>query len=608
MLLLVLLAGVPPRPPDAVAQETVIMVTSASDAEMAAGACPDPALCTLRAAIELANATDPGDRITILFDPVVFPLAMPVTIGLSEALPPVTRAFVSIDGAGAGVRINGGGATQGIVFLAAGALVRGLAVHNLQGACVRIAGPASTAGGDARLGHGLRVGDCSVGVATSGAGNLVAGIQAGVSADLSAAAPVGTGIAVTGSGTVIGDDGAGSGFANSVVNAAIGILVGATDGSGLPFAGVRLMRNAVTDSGVGLDLRQPSNGTVARDNSFSSLGGPGIRVGGDSGGQSVLGNSFLGNLFSGMPGQLPIDLNADGVRNPNDADDLDGGANGTLNHPVFTRAVQSSLSGEAGPACAAQLGPCVVQIYLVSHTPGGASDHATAPVPLGLANTDLQGRFNISSPAVSPGQWVAAIATDQAGNTSEFGPAARVGAGTVACGNVSIRAGWNHAGFFGSQPHQLELAFPAGSDPSKVTAIYQFLDSSDSFLRWQAGTFEGRTLTTLVAPEPYWFYASGALVFGGGFALSVPLPVQLKAGWNDFVYIGAADHVRDALGSIEGKWSNLYRFVNDAGGARWQKYGNVDTPEYVRDFTVMEACTAYQLFMSEDVTLVPLQP
>ena len=31
------------------------------------------------------------------------------------------------------------------------------------------------------------------------------------------------------------------------------------------------------------------------------------------------------------------------------------------------------------------------------------------------------------------------------------------------------------------------------------------------------------------------------------------MPVQLKAGWNDFVYIGATADVRDALSSIAGK-------------------------------------------------------
>jgi hypothetical protein len=252
---------------------------------------------------------------------------------------------------------------------------------------------------------------------------------------------------------------------------------------------------------------------------------------------------------------------------------------------------------------------CVVQIYLAAHSPGGAKDYGALPMPFGLVNTDAQGRFTLTGPAVSPGQWLMATVTDQEGNTSEFGPSTRVGAGTVACGNITIWPGWNHTAFFGPQPVQLGLAFPDdGGGQSRVDAIFEYVDGTPTFHRWLAGTLDARTLTTLAAPQVYWFHAVQPVTFAGGFALSVPLPVQLKAGWNDFVYIGAGGDVEDALASIAGKYSSVYRFVNDGQEDRWEKYGNADTPAFVRDFSRVEPCTTYQLFVSEDATLLPLQP
>ncbi|MGH2608501.1 MAG: hypothetical protein ACRDHF_05370, partial [Tepidiformaceae bacterium] len=91
------------------------------------------------------------------------------------------------------------------------------------------------------------------------------------------------------------------------------------------------------------------------------------------------------------------------------------------------------------------------------------------------------------------------------------------------------------------------------------------------------------------------------------FSLTVPLPVALKAGWNEFVYIGASADVRDALASIAGKYTSVYRWSNAAGSSRWSS-NHAAIPDWAQGFTNLDACGAYSIFVTEDVTLTPLQP
>jgi hypothetical protein len=174
---------------------------------------------------------------------------------------------------------------------------------------------------------------------------------------------------------------------------------------------------------------------------------------------------------------------------------------------------------------------------------------------------------------------------------------------------VGVQAGWNHAGFFGPQPITLGASFPDDGSPiSKISAIYHLDEATGTYSHWLAGTNAGRTLDTLQAGEAYWFLAAQPFILTGGFALNVPLPVQLKSGWNDFVYIGASADVRDALYSVTGKYDELYRWVNEGAGERWTTFGSATTPDWAREFTTMQACTVYQVHMNADATLTPLQP
>ena len=378
-------------------------------------------------------------------------------------------------------------------------------------------------------------------------------------------------------------------------------LVGS--GAGAEFSGVQIERNVIglrpaggpASVGSAIVLAQPSRGTIVSANTIAQAAA-GIVVRADAAGVSVIHNRFSANTFESMVG-LAIDLAADGIRNPNDDGDPDSGPNTQLNHPVIERATQTRLSGVACPGCE-------VQVYLAAHQPGGATDYGRTPIPGGLATAGPDGAFVVENPVAAAGEWLVALATDADGNTSEFGPPSRVGAGAVLCGNVQLQPGWNHVAYFGSESVALFSSFPPAGNA--VTAIYRYVDGTGEWERWFSDTAAGRTLQAVQPGEAYWFFATAPVTLPGGFSIAFPVPVQLKAGPNDLVYLGASAHALDALGSLGGAFRDLFRF--DTLTNRWLRFGDDSVPAWAQDFTTLEACQTYQLVLDAPATLVPLQP
>lgn len=582
-----------------------VLVTSTSDAGLPAPVCPDAAKCTLRHAIDVANADASGDPVTIAFSPVVFPPASPATITLTAtSLPEVTRANVTIDASNAGVVIDGsalpGAGVVGLALGGADGAVRGLQLHDFTGACILVSGANASVGGDSALRQGNRANACGIGIAVRGPNAAVAGNSVGFASETVTS----TGILVAAANVTVGTLGPTATLGNRIGRATVAIQVG--DGAGAAFTGAVVARNVIGKSDVeiaapvvvGVLLTQPSIGTRVTQNSIANATS-GIQVAADRNGVSVTGNRLQGNRFAALS-RLAIDLGADGVMNVNDPGDADGGPNAGRNHPLLTRATQSRITGVAD-SCAG----CSIELYYSLHRPGAIDGYGTDPVPVAAAITDSAGAFAFETPPVSPGQWVVAAVTDSSGNTSEFGPEIRVGSGVLQCGNVTLQRGWNHIGFFGATPVSLGNAFP--SDGGKVRAIYRLTDGSTDFTRWIAGAPAGQTLTSLTPGEAYWFLADDLVSLPPGFALAVSLPVELKQGWNDFVYIGATADVRDALFSI-GPFAELYRYQNTGAESGWLAYGSKDAPTWAHGFSALEACATYQIYVPQAVTLTPLQP
>lgn len=562
-----------------------IVVTSSGDADDAE--CPHETACTLRAAIEFTNELEGDAPVHIRFAEEAFGEDENTIAIETEPLPVLTRASVSIDAVNLTVVLDGSAlaeAADGLVITGASSSVRGIAVRNFVASCVVLGGPDQSA-------QDLSVGGCATGIFITGDG---ATLQ---SSRVEGRAGAGTGILVRAGDVTIGGESAPSG--NAVGNAAVGIDVG---GGEAAFEGVHILRNRIGENadgepaplGVGVRLRSPGSGTAIDSNQFKNTTVAAIQVAPAAGGPESSANSFRSNTFALTSG-MAIDLGGDGVRNPNGNA---GGPNDGVHHPVITRATQSAIVGSAGPSCVG----CTVELYAAHHEPGGADDYGTTP--LGTESTDTNGSFQFDAPAVAPGDWLTALVTDSNGNTSEFGPSARVGDGVAQCGNVTLWPGWNHAGYFGSTPLSLANGF---GDGSGVTAIYALEDGAGTYRHWFADVEFSRTLTTLEPGESYWFYAERPVTLASGFALHVALPVELKPGWNDFVYIGADAHPLDALTSIAGAHGALYRWANGTSGGGWERW-LPDAPGFAQDIGEVESCATYMVEVYEPVTLTPLQP
>lgn len=549
---------------------SVLRVTSTADS---AGTCPHPTSCTLRTAIEAVNAGTAATA-TIAFDPATFPPDAPAVIQVGSApLPALMRAGAVVDGSGAGVVVRGSSASlsmpqDGLHLAGSATSVRGLTFENFSGSCVVAEGPGSSVGGAAGngfLGCGIAV--RVTGTAVTVQGNDIVGAENGQ--------PPGTGVVVAAGGALIGGSGAAG---NRFERLARGIRV---TGSLSGVTGTQIKGNDFAEvSEACITLEPGSSGTLVTTNSFRSCG-TGIQVAAGDDLPASSGNTFRANTFAELRGP---------------AISLASGGNGGVGRPAVARATPAGIEGTA---CAG----CLVELYLAEHFPGGSGDYGR--VPLGAPVTaNAAGQFSASLP-VSPGQWVIATATDGDGNTSAFGPAARVGAGAVLCGNVQLVPGWNHAAYFGSQPLLLGEAFPSTANPA-VLAIYEMVDGTASYRRWLAATAAGRTLAALEPGREYWFLATAPVTLEGGFSVSFPVPATLQAGWNDAVYIGGSADPRDAFASLGDRLLQVARW--DAARQRWMRYGDGRAPGWASEMQQVEACSVYQLLLSGPATLEPLQP
>lgn len=582
-----------------------IVVTSPADT-LASAACPDAALCTLRKAIETANLDLTASAVTITFKPSVFPATAPATITIgSVPLPIATRPDLAIDGSGAGVRLAGPPVIgDGLVLTGARARVSALAFRGFFGICLKLTGADGVVGGEQAAGEGNSFEECSTAIRAEGVNARVHGNSVGFATDGLTAAAVQLGIVVTASNALVGNDGQGPGYQNRIGNAQVAVLSGGVGNA--PVTGVRIVGNTIgraSDNsaapvGTAIRLLFPVTSAQVSANSISNAR-MGIAIQGSSNGPSAQGVRISANVFSQI-GRLSIDLNEDNQTNPNDDGDADTGANGLRNHPRLTRAVQSRISGAA---CAG----CQVQLYLAAHASGGSIDYGATPVAGGITQATDEGSFTFESPAVTPGQWVSALATDAQGNTSEFSPGSRVGAGNIQCGNGTLEQGWNLAGYFGAEPVNLGTSFPAdGASAGRVRAIYHLEPGTAVYTRWFAEASFARTLFSLEPGGAYWFLADAPAPLSGGLSLSAPIPVSLKAGWNTVVYIGATAPVADAFASLGTNYKQVHAW--DAAASRWLSHSAEGAPAWAQGFADAEACRAFQVFATADGTLIPLQP
>ncbi|MFN0095517.1 MAG: CSLREA domain-containing protein [Dehalococcoidia bacterium] len=585
----------------------ILEVTSTADETGGSTACPDDTRCTLRRAIEVANASAGAQPVEIRFAAAAFPGGNVTPIRLRTQLPALQRDGLRLHGRGA-VVIDGTDITvesDGLRLTGARAVVTGLHVRVFNRACLAIGGEDVTVGGDRQTDGGNTLDACPRAIDITGAGARVVGNTIGLGAGSKDIPGVDAGILVRAAGVEVGPSAPNPALANVVGNAAIAIAAGGD--SGEAYGGIVIRNNLLgrtasggaAPNGIAVQVRPPVVGLIVEGNTVVNAPIAGVQLTADSGSASVAKVTVRGNTFARLGG-LAIDLGADGVRDAADAGDVDTGPNGLINAPVIDQATQAVIAGTAGSTCVG----CTVELYIAEHLAGTTNDYGRTPIAGGLLTTGGNGEFRLDAPPVTPGTWVIATVTDADGNTSEFGPAARIGAGLLQCGNVRFERGWNHAGYFGTESIQLGANRPFPS----VRAIYRLVDGGESYLHWLAEAPFSRTLQSLDPGESYWFLVDDAFTLPSGFSLTLALPAVLQAGWNDFVYFGPTIPAFDALGTAAAKVLELYRYVNDGTGAAWRSWGSPETPAWAREFHDLDACGVYAIRMSEGATLQPPQP
>ncbi len=235
-----------------------------------------------------------------------------------------------------------------------------------------------------------------------------------------------SGIEVSGDGNLIG--GATVGLRNVIAANKTGIDISGADNVvqgnyiGVGADGTTPMSNedhgvAVTGSGNLIGGTEPGQGNVIANNGRNGIGHGRSFSPGNSG------NRYLGNAIFGNA-QLGIDLDLDGVT-ANDSGDGDGGVpsgNELQNYPVIASA--SSSGGATRITGTLDSTPnTAFRLEFFANDACNSSGFGEGEIFLGAADLVSAGgpvAFDVTLPAIVGGKFIAATATDENGNTSEF--------------------------------------------------------------------------------------------------------------------------------------------------------------------------------------------
>ena len=406
-LLLLLLLGLATGGPLPAAQAapllTTFTVNTTDDSDD--GAC-NAAHCSLREAINAANANPGAD--TIAFN-------IPGS-GVRKILPasplPVLSGQVTLDGLtqpGASCAVwpptlrielqgvNAGGVFDiGLNLATTDSTVRGLVINGWTG------------GGVSLLGSGNTV-ECSfLGTNSSGTADIPNYIGVSI---------------VHASDNVIGGA------------AGAGNLIAGNVSDGIRLIGVAASNNTITgnvigESTTGAALPNGGSGVLVSDGSGNRIGGslPGdANTVAFNAGAGITVLAGTGNLIQRNTihdnGGLGIDLEGDGVT-PNDPLDPDPGANLLQNFPTLTSAAVAGGVSVAGSINTTANTSVTVEVY--GNTACDAAGYGEGASYIGSVSVTTaangNGSFSTTFPVAPAGFWLTATASDAAGNTSEFGP------------------------------------------------------------------------------------------------------------------------------------------------------------------------------------------
>ena len=393
------------------------VVDRSDDADVRACTDATPLDCTLRGAINAANAHAGADTINFAIASGVQTIAVGAG-GLPAIIEAVTidgttqpgftvTPLIELNGAGAGVNTDGikignsGDGTDG-----SGTTIRGLVINRFDGQGI-------VAGDEFNfvLSNNITIQGCFIGTDVNGTHALSNGSD---------------GIRIEGGFSIIG------GTATGARN-----LISGNGSSGVHMANRQFGASQVQGNFIGTDI----TGTIGLPNAATGLliEGDDNLVGGnvaDAGNiiafnlvngvtiSSGVGNQVFGNSISNNGG-LGIDLAPDGVT-PNDQGDADGGANHGQNFPVIESAVSSGgTTTVQGTLNSVPNGIFFIDLYSSTEAdPTGFGEGQNYLGAVRVVSDERSASFSFTAGRDLAGQFITATATNSStGDTSEFNAA-----------------------------------------------------------------------------------------------------------------------------------------------------------------------------------------
>ncbi len=288
---------------------------------------------TLREALLDAVSGD-----TITFAPSVFPPDTPATIALTSPLPDITQGYLTIDGTGAGVIIDGSGIAEDahcLLLNSDGNTVRELRVGGCAWGSITVLGADNTVADNVLFGSGAGV----VLGGTAAYSNTVTGNYIGTDAEGTAGLGNGPGVLI--------DNGAHDNTVGGYTPAERNVISGneggvaifgsATDGNLVVgnYIGVDASGTAALPNGCnGVDIRAPSNTigglTPGARNVVSGNGCNGIMLAGPDSHNNVVTGNYIGTDARGT-GALPNTYNGVAIQESAANNTVGGAADGAGN-------------------------------------------------------------------------------------------------------------------------------------------------------------------------------------------------------------------------------------------------------------------------------------
>jgi CSLREA domain-containing protein/uncharacterized repeat protein (TIGR01451 family) len=275
---------------------------------------------------------------------------------------------------------------------------------------------------------------------------------------------------------------------NQIKGNLIGTRADGTGSLGNSFRGVSIANSSNNN---------PIGGTAGGEgNVIANNGQAGVFV--EQGtGNSIRSNSIFSNVGLG------IDLGPQGVT-PNDAGDVDAGANNLQNFPVITTAI-STQGGESNFQGTINSTPNTsFRIELFSNSACDPAGNGEGQNFIGSTQVNTNGSgnasFDVTIPtAVAPGSFITATATDPSGNTSEFSACLTF----LGLADLSISKGASPDPALGGSNVTFTMTVSnSGPNAAQMVTVIDNLPSSVTFLNCSStaggicgGTGNNRTVT-----------------------------------------------------------------------------------------------------------------